>query len=231
MNDAVLLPMTEAEWLNGPMAWSMLEYVRSSASPRKMRLFGCACVRREFDLIPDRGGRAAVEAAERFADGAGGPIELRDLGTAVGVTAGRRQRDADLAGTHALLAAMSIARLGGDAAWEAATEAVKAVRAASWGAAGDRDAADTERGSQADLLRDIFGNPFSPVAMVPRWRTGDTVGLARGIYEDRAYERLPLLGDALMDAGCDDDQVLDHCRSPGPHARGCWVVDLVLGKE
>ena len=57
------------------------------------------------------------------------------------------------------------------------------------------------------------------------------LGLARGIYEDRAFDRLPLLADALMDAGCADEQILAHCRSEGPHVRGCWVVDLVLGKE
>jgi hypothetical protein len=84
---------------------------------------------------------------------------------------------------------------------------------------------------QADLLRCIFGNPSRPVVWDRRWRTDDTVGLARGIYEDRAFDRLPLLADALMDAGCDHEQVLDHWCSPGPHARGCWVVDLVLGKE
>src|SRR5258705_183526 len=62
-------------------------------------------------------------------------------------------------------------------------------------------------------------------------RSPDTVGLARAAYEDRAFARLPLLADALMDAGCDDDRLLDHCRSRGPHVRGCWAVDLVLGKE
>jgi hypothetical protein len=81
------------------------------------------------------------------------------------------------------------------------------------------------------LAHDIFGNPFRPAAFDPRWRTPDTVGLARAIYEDRAFERMPLLADALMDAGCADEQVLGHCRGDGPHVRGCWVVDLVLGKE
>jgi hypothetical protein len=81
------------------------------------------------------------------------------------------------------------------------------------------------------MLRCIFGNPFRPVAFDPSWRTADAIGLARGIYEDRAFDRLPLLADALMDAGCPDEQVIGHCRSEGPHVRGCWVVDLVLGKE
>ena len=93
------------------------------------------------------------------------------------------------------------------------------------------EGADSERATLVAVVRDIFGNPFRLVAFEPRWRTSDTVGVARGTYEDRAFERMPILGDALMDAGCADEQVLEHCRSEGPHVRGCWVVDLVLGKE
>lgn len=83
----------------------------------------------------------------------------------------------------------------------------------------------------ADLFREVFGNPFRPVVLDPRWRTSDVLGLVLAIYEDRVFDRLPILADALMDAGCDNDDILDHCRSDGPHVRGCWVVDLVLGKE
>jgi hypothetical protein len=81
------------------------------------------------------------------------------------------------------------------------------------------------------LLRETVGNPFRPVRFQKLWRTSDTRGLARGIYEDRAFDRMPLLADALMDAGCDDDQIISHCRSEGPHVRGCWVVDLILSKD
>ena len=88
-----------------------------------------------------------------------------------------------------------------------------------------------EEASQCDLLRETFGNPFRPATVDPEWRTSDVLALGRGIYEDRAFERMPILADALMDAGCADEQVLAHCRSEGPHVRGCWVVDLVLGKE
>ncbi|QDU18833.1 hypothetical protein ETAA1_07290 [Urbifossiella limnaea] len=91
-------------------------------------------------------------------------------------------------------------------------------------------ARSTETAEQVRLLRDIFGNPFHPVALDPAWRTEAVVGLARGAYEDRAFDRLPVLADALEDAGCADGAVLAHCRGPGPHVRGCWVVDLVLGK-
>ena len=83
----------------------------------------------------------------------------------------------------------------------------------------------------AILLRDIFGNPFRPVAADPKWLTSAVVGLAQAIYEERAFDRMPILADALEEAGCDNADVLNHCRQPGEHVRGCWVVDLVLGKE
>ena len=97
--------------------------------------------------------------------------------------------------------------------------------------AAERGAIRQEAQAQCALLRDVFGNPFRVVKLKPVWRTTDVLGLARAIDEDRAFDRLPLLADTLMDAGCDDDQILLHCRSGGPHVRGCWVVDLVLGKE
>jgi hypothetical protein len=83
---------------------------------------------------------------------------------------------------------------------------------------------------QLHLLRDIFGNPFRPVAVDPDWLTPTVVDLARGVYDAKAFDRLPVLADALEDAGCGHPDVLAHCRGPGPHVRGCWVVDLVLGK-
>jgi hypothetical protein len=76
----------------------------------------------------------------------------------------------------------------------------------------------------------ICGNPFRPVTADPSWLTSTVVLLAQGIYDDRAFDRLPILTDALQDAGCDDVDVLNHCRDAGPHARGCWVVDMLLGK-
>ena len=84
----------------------------------------------------------------------------------------------------------------------------------------------------AGLLRDIFGNPFRPVAFASDWRTDTAVAIAFLMYESRDFSAMPILADALQDAGCDSADVLDHCRDPhGVHVRGCWVVDLVLGKE
>jgi hypothetical protein len=87
------------------------------------------------------------------------------------------------------------------------------------------------RRANADLVRDIFGNPFRPAAFSPAWRTDTAVALAAQMYESRDFSAMPILADALQDARCDNEDVLNHCRGEGPHVRGCWVVDLVLGKE
>ncbi|MBA4064380.1 MAG: hypothetical protein C0501_11835 [Isosphaera sp.] len=81
-------------------------------------------------------------------------------------------------------------------------------------------------------MREIFGNPFRHVVVDPAWRTSTVVALAAGVYDERAFDRLPILADALQDAGCDSDDLLTHLRDPNAtHVRGCWALDLVLGKE
>jgi hypothetical protein len=92
------------------------------------------------------------------------------------------------------------------------------------------DTSERRRVAQSHI-RCVLGNPFRPVTLDHSWISSNVVDLARTIYDERAFERLPILADALMDAGCADEQMLKHCRSKGPHVRGCWVVDLVLGKE
>jgi hypothetical protein len=85
---------------------------------------------------------------------------------------------------------------------------------------------------QADLFRDVFNNPFRPVAFDPAWRTGTSAALAKTMYDSRDFAAMPIFADALEEAGCDVPDVLTHCRDPkGVHVRGCWVVDLVLGKS
>lgn len=90
---------------------------------------------------------------------------------------------------------------------------------------------DGDRADLADLLRDIFGNPFRPVAFSPAWRTSTAVLLAQQMYKSRDFYTMPILADALQDAECADDNILSHCRGLGPHVRGCWVVDEVLGRR
>lgn len=109
--------------------------------------------------------------------------------------------------------------------------AALAVQAAAGRLLSGGTGAPAEFAAQASLLRDIFGNPFRPVTADPAWLTSTVVSLALAIYDERALDRLPILADALEDAGCDHADILDHCRGPGPHARGCFVVDLLLKKE
>ena len=95
---------------------------------------------------------------------------------------------------------------------------------------GGREREAQERASQAALVRDIFGDPFPPPAFDPAWRTPDVDALAADIYEDRGFDRMPILADALEEAGCSNLAIMGHCRGPGPHARGCWVLDTAVGK-
>lgn len=82
------------------------------------------------------------------------------------------------------------------------------------------------------LFRDVFGNPFRPVELDPSWLTSTVVALAEGIYAEKAFDRMPILADALQDAGCDSDALLNHCRDPlAAHVRGCWAVDLLTGRS
>jgi hypothetical protein len=141
-----------------------------------------------------------VEIAEQFADGR---AELREVSFA-------RERRAAMF-TPAILAA-----------WVLSHEMVASCIQIS--PLLQRDA------QAAGFLRDIFGNPFRPVTFDTSWRTDTALTLARQMYESRDFGAMPILADALQDAGCEDEQVLSHCRDPGPHVRGCWVVDLLLGK-
>jgi hypothetical protein len=93
---------------------------------------------------------------------------------------------------------------------------------------------DSECGEKVALLRCIFGNPFRPPTIATAWLAWNNATiprLAQEIYDSRAFERLPIVADALEEAGCTNADILNHCRQPGPHARGCWVVDLILGKK
>jgi hypothetical protein len=90
-----------------------------------------------------------------------------------------------------------------------------------------------EQAAQCLLLRDIMGNPFCPVTLDPswlRWNDGCVPKIAQAIYDERRFSDLPILADALEDAGCDNEDLLEHCRRPGEHVRGCWMVDAILGK-
>jgi hypothetical protein len=221
--------VTEAEWLACEDPVALLKFLRSSrkASERKLRLFGCACVRLVWLLLGEEP-PMAVEAAERFADGSVTKAALHRARRGV-----REER-------RGLVAAEAGMRPRWGAYWLA--EVVASNNA--YGGVIDemRRLFDillleaNEWSTICGLLRDVSGRlPFRPIPRLHaawlRWSDGAILKLAQAIYEDRAFDRLPVLADALEEAGCTDGDLLGHLRGPGPHARGCWVLDLLLGKE
>jgi len=243
--------MTEAEWLvctdPKPM-WVYLHY--NGGSFRKLRLLACACLRRIWHLLTDERCRKAVEVAERDAEGLATEADVF-AALDMGRDGWHAQAEAADDGHYStpLLRAMPDAGLAAydaiDADWQCIGNAARA--AAYFAAPAERDFAaalsdpawvaanDHESRIQAGLIRCIFGNPFHPRPRLPAallgWNDGTIPKIARGIYEERAFDRLPVLHDALLDAGCDDEAILSHCREAGRHVRGCWVIDLLLGKE
>jgi hypothetical protein len=204
--------MTEEKWLSGDEANPHLLYIREHASVRKLRLVGAAYVRWLYSLPAFRNARPCADLIERLADermnrdrieyeAYGLPGESWELSKLLCPD--------DRAGTELSRQLFTAAAVLYEGAEDYRPVHQRMIR----------------------TLHEVFGNPFRPVTFDPRWRTSDVLGLARAIYEDRAFDRLPILADALMDTGCADEQILDHCRGDGSHVRGCWVVDLVLGKE
>ncbi|HTU92042.1 MAG TPA: hypothetical protein VMF69_18305 [Gemmataceae bacterium] len=221
--------MTESEWQTCTDPQKMLEFLRGKASDRKLRLFTCAYCRHILQ------GDKAVQVAERIADGLATNAE-RKHARKEAVKAATRSRLAGRGGINDLkaVAASAIARIlcpPGRIYRECGTlpgVVVAAVRVVN------PQASDDLQQAQAMFLRDIIGSPFCPVAISPAWLTwndGTVQKIAQAIYNDRAYDRLPILADALEEAGCTNADILNHCRQPGEHMRGCWVVDLILGKE
>lgn len=219
--------MTAAEWLTGTDPLPMLEAVWGKASARKFRLLGANCCRLSRVLRPGRADLALLDMAERNADGALTRFEydhaLRNyLAYARGHPIARKD-PGDEAAYYTRAAVIAAADVG-----DAYTHAKWVLENIGW-ATRDAAPAGATRAELPGLCRCVFGNPFRRAAVDPRWLSGAVVGLAEGIYADRAFDRLPILADALEEAGCDDADVLAHCRGPKPHARGCWVVDVVLG--
>jgi hypothetical protein len=200
---------------------------RTRAGRRKLRLFGCACYRRVAHLFPDEPGWHAVGLAERLADGGATQAEVDDALRAA--EPALRDGEGDQLRQARLNLYQAVRKVCGPAA--AAPLACSSVGIAlRWLGSGEA----AECAAQAGLLRDLFGNPFRrPPAVEPAWRAaggGAVARLARAIYESRWFEDTPVLADALEEAGCGEDELLGHLRGPGPHARGCHVIDLLLGK-
>ena len=225
--------MTQSKWLKASDPQPMLEFLGERASDRKLRLFACACCRRSWHIAKMPRLQQALALLEAFIEGAA--------------------KDSDRGRAHKLGGQVLESRASdgqqclGAEVWKAAKKNFKrdeyefynigeSAAAALGYEAGEPYAVflaakKAERKEQAWLVREMFGNPFRPATFSPSWRTDTAMSLARVMYESRDFSPMPILADALQDAGCDSEDILDHCRDPKQvHVRGCWVVDLVLGK-
>jgi hypothetical protein len=222
--------MTEAEWGRCGDLTKMMGQVDPCRFDRKFRLFAVACCRRVSDRIRDPDAHGLLELIEKLADGA---ADLESVRAAWEQVSWYPEAD----GAVKKAAAIDCA------SWKASTDCYRRAALDAEAAVADAIAGDgfatalenferrgRERSAQFAILRDIVGNPFRPTTFAPGWRTDTVLSLARQMYESRDFSALPILADALQDAGCESADILDHCRGLGPHVRGCWVVDQVLGK-
>ena len=228
--------MTEQEWLvcNDPEAMLALLKKREKGSDRKFWLFVVAAWRhseRALDL------RDVMSSLERRADLGHSPSTVR-----------HDERDASLRGsstfadlllsTSAVIAAELCCVYNPGTDWKLMKldgRGFPLERTSEEEDAAYETAIVTDKGKSAALLRELFGClPFRSLTTAQgwiAWNGGTIPALATAIYDEQTFDRMPILADALEDAGCDNRDILDHCRGPGPHVRGCWVLDLLLGKE
>jgi hypothetical protein len=223
------MTMTEEEWLNCTDSRLMATFLQGSVSARKDRLFNVACCRRVWRFFRRESVRAAILVGERYADGLADRDELRAALRVVHAGRAAQPSFSPLGEAHhAAGFVCAEAALGGQFA--AASNIIHAQALEVSGAHTDEVYAREWR-ELCSLVREFFANPFRPVKLDPWWLTDNVDALATAIYDDHAFDDLPILADALEDAGCANTDLLGHCRAGGPHYRGCWALDLLLGKS
>jgi hypothetical protein len=258
--------VTEAEWLACTEPQEMLAFLGDGgrAGEGQLRLFACACCRLVWPLLRQES-QLAVQSAEWCAEGriaanelaiayatadrACQSLPLRTWEDQAAADAGKAVRYAASSGaawpwSGSKAAGYLVPGPGSpgilfpeyDPLYAAHMAGTSVSRAAAYAGKAGRDFRAAKQ-RECDLLRDIIGNPFRPVAVSPGWVTPQVAALAQAAYQERELPsgtlgptRLLVLADALEDAGCDQPDLLGHLRGPGPHVRGCWAVDLLLGK-
>jgi hypothetical protein len=202
--------MNEEEWSACTDLKTMLTFLKGKISDRKLRLFDCACGRHHLYRKRDPRDERVWEAEERYVDG----LASIDALVAAFEAPGNDPVDArDAAHFDPYLSAYYM----------------EAEYKYSLGTT-----PEDVRLLNCGLLRDIVGNPFRPNPtdrFCPSWNTSNVVRVAQSIYDDRSFDHLPILASTIEEAGCTDVELLTHCREPGLHVRGCWVLDLLLGKN
>ena len=251
--------MTEVEWLACADPDDLLEFLRDRASDRQFRLFMCACCRRLLPLLPRtpahdrRLCEKYVAHGEQFADGLSTWEEMaaalneREFAKVshegyLAALAAKQATYREVAGcSRPMLRGRNLIAHPVSTASGYSRTVMSRLQMNNTAAKGStptakkRMATIAEKRYQIQLLHDIFGNPFQPTTTINstwlHWNDGTAVKIAQTIYDERAFDRMPILADALEDAGCNNADILDHCRQPGEHVRGCWIIDALLGKE
>jgi hypothetical protein len=234
--------MDEQEWLECKRVSTMLAFLNGQVSDRKQQLFACACCHLVWSLLSDRY-RVLLEAMERYADGQASSAEMWELfhawepshAGAARLTGGIQAAEA----VGHLGGAWRRSRNAGAGGWQGWSTADRVARCAAEALAKSIPW-EQARALEVQLLHDVFGNPFRPVPVNSAWLAWNSslvTRLAQAAYDNRqkpfdflAPARLGILADALEEAGCDDAAILEHLRSPGPHYRGCFLLDALLGK-
>ena len=218
--------MTEAEWLATEDVTDLTHH-KKCRNERKRRLLSCACCRRVLPMLPDKRFVEVVSECERYADGEiRWPAMLavrKKCRAAYDELEAAEAKEFQLEAANAVRAATDKEFMHFKMAIEYAAYAFASKSRPKW----DRGH-KKEEAIQVALARDVFGNPYRPVTFERSWRTSTSVALAKQMYDSRDFSAMPILADALQDAGCENADILGHCRGPGPHVRGCWVADLVL---
>ena len=226
----------------------MLNCQCEKGNDRKLLLFGVACYRQQIAVSTAPLADSVADATDAVADGLHDYQPIYRLWQEAENAVRKARKSYEMVGDGwevlaygfiAKILSVSTPGISREQRATRATETVERVIGEVRKSAGDgqfgalrKQAERRAERSLAKLFREVVGNPFRPVAFDPAWRTTDVLLLARGIYEERAFDRMPILADALQDAGCDSDDILSHLRdTKQTHVRGCWALDLVLGKE
>ena len=219
--------MTEEEWLSSTQIFQLAR-PHKCRSERKRRLLSCAFAWRVLDLIPDERFKTTLETAEKFADGVATEADMKACRRLMKLLFEPylNQFSPEAAAATTIICTLE----------KKVSSALHGYEKAQW-ARGEVTRPDFNKGCREEevfqclLARDIFGNPFRPITLSPSWLTSTVISLAQQMYDSRDFSAMPILADALMDASCDNEIILAHCRGPGPHTRGCWVLDLLTGRE
>jgi hypothetical protein len=243
--------MTESEWLSGTTPIQFLEHLRRSrkSSDRKLRLFTVACCRRVERWLLAKDQKDALNALERHADGIAMTDDLKIMRRNLHVVYlideelgyDTRTQETAFCARSALAQAIQIAQsqITRVADQQPLYETIRFTAQTAGCAAIILDEQNgrtipaqlAEHQALAAIVRDIFGNPFRPITINSSWLTSRVLALASGIYEEKAFDRMPILADALQDADCDNEEVLQHCRQAEEHVRGCWVLDSLTSRK